>query len=254
MSLTKVERGFKFLSGVLGVPLAPLCTLSVQQNYSLVVTRFGKIDRVIEPGLRWLPPFWQGHNIFRGIQTQKFSNLNILDRVGTPLVVSCNMNFQIKNPVDYVINIKSTVDEEHNTIQYSDKVIFNLSENCIRQGVSKKIFISDTEPDIRKDIDNISQDIREDINKQVSQFGVEVLSLKITEANYAPEIMNQMLVKQQSMAYIEGRAELVKGSIGIIEDTVKNMPDLSRETKEKIIVNLLTTLTSQTATQPVIKM
>jgi regulator of protease activity HflC (stomatin/prohibitin superfamily) len=253
MKLTPVEMGLKTLSALISVPLLPFSLFSVKQNCSTVITRFGKVDRVCEPGLRWAPLFCRRYEIFQGVQTKKFSNMHILDRVGTPIVVSANMNYKIKVPTEYVVNIFSNIDEEKNQVEYHERVIVNMSENSIRKGISKRIFVSDNEPDIRKDIDNVSQTILQDMNVHLSQFGIEVFSVQITEANYAPEIMNQMLVKQQSLAYIEGRTELVKGSLGIIEDTVKDMPELSKETKEKIIVNLLTILTSQSAVQPVIK-
>lgn len=63
-----------------------------------------------------------------------------------------------------------------------------------------------------------------------------------------------MLMKQQAQAYIDARSNIVKGSIDIINDTVKMIPDLSNETKEKIITNLLTTLTSNSNAQPVIQL
>ena len=41
----------------------------------------------------------------------------------------------------------------------------------------------------------------------INDYGITIDSIKITEANYAPEIIQQMLMKQQAEAYAKKQAE-----------------------------------------------
>jgi len=239
MALTNVEKMLKIAGGI----ISPFNLFAVKQNSCKVLMRFGKIDRICQPGLRWAPAFCTYYNLFMGVSTHKFSNLHIIDKSGTPIVVTAIINYSISNPEKYVINAN-----------HSNDVVFNVTEGCIRDGCSTRQLVSDTEEDIRNNSDKVSDQITSQLNTKISMFGITVGSLKITEANYAPEIMQQMLMKQQAQAYIDARKNIVKGSIGIINDTVKMMPELSSETKERIVTNLLTTLTSNSNVQPVVQL
>jgi DNA-binding ferritin-like protein len=86
----------------------------------------------------------------------------------------------------------------------------------------------------------------------MEEFGYSIDELQLTEVNYAPEIMQQMLIKQQAKAYIDARKEIVSGAVDIVKDIKKQM-NLSSITSDKLTVNLLTVLSSDGVT-PVIKM
>lgn len=69
MALTLAERALKIVGTVLTAPVAPLCLMSVKQNWNAAVVRFGKVERVCEPGLRWVAPFANVRDVFVGTQT-----------------------------------------------------------------------------------------------------------------------------------------------------------------------------------------
>jgi hypothetical protein len=91
-----------------------------------------------------------------------------------------------------------------------------------------------------------------ELQQDASAFGVMVQRLIIIEARYSPEIAPQMLMKQQASAMVAARREVVAGAINIIHDSLTAFPSLSATTQERMINNLLITLTSHMSATPVI--
>lgn len=233
--LTPFENSLKYLCGAL---FAPLGIFSVRQNYRMVLSRFGKIDRVAEPGLRWAPPFRICRSVFMGAMTHTLKDLHILDENGTPIIVTAILQYRISDPVLFIVNSNSKID-----------ILERISQANIRSACSKLSY--DT---LRKDTQELTSQIRSSIESAITTYGVTIDTINIIEVNFAPEIAQQMLMKQQAKAYLEARKEIVDGAIGVAKDTIKRLPDLSKDAQEKIVCNLLTTLTSSSSPQPVVQL
>lgn len=255
-TLTRVEYALKCISGLF---TGPLGIFSVTKNNVLVIQRFGKVDRIVEPGLRWTP-FWgvECTNIFMGIRTYKFEKLPMIDVNGSPIICSAVMNYKVINPTDFIINLnhikdaKDIIKDTHDTkTNNATSVIYNMVEGVMRDSF-KKLPLNTGTVNIRNSTNTITNDIINQSKDKINMFGVTIDNFIVTDVNYAPEVMQQMLMKQQAMAVVDARQELVNGVIGIINNTVEQMPTLSKEVRDKVIVNLFTTLTSNTNAQPVI--
>ena len=59
--------------------------------------------------------------------------------------------------------------------------------------------------------------IRDEIQKRVSEAGLEILEARITYLAYAPEIAAVMLQRQQASAIIDARKMIVDGAVGMVE-------------------------------------
>lgn len=106
--------------------------------------------------------------------------------------------------------------------------------------------------DLRSSGHAVSNTMVAELQIDATVMGVTVQRLTITEARYAPEIAQQMLMKQQAQALVGARKEIAEGAVGIVHETVKQFPEMSREGKERTITNLLTTLTSHAPSVPAI--
>jgi regulator of protease activity HflC (stomatin/prohibitin superfamily) len=245
--MSKFTIGEKLLKSVFAcasVPFAPFYLRMIPQNHHGVIQRFGKIDRIVEPGLRWAPPggcVW--YNVFAGQQTHTFKDLQILDANGTPIVVSAILQFQIVKPDKFIVNANKNLD-----------VLERESQIAIRGVCNKYPFDSPTEQikNLRKNIEEVSLSLQSAIGGRIEDYGFKLEAFNIIQVNYAPEVMQQMLMKQQARAYIEARREIVDGAIGVAKETIDKFPDLSKSTQEQIVCNLLTTLTSGSSPQPVL--
>ena len=86
--------------------------------------------------------------------------------------------------------------------------------------------------------------IRDEIQKRVSEAGLEILEARITYLAYAPEIAAVMLQRQQASAIIDARKMIVDGAVGMVEMALdrlseKKVVELDEERKAAMVSNLL---------------
>lgn len=243
LRLTQFENFFKYATGIITAPIAPLYFFSVQDNTKSVLLRYGKIDRIINPGLRWAPPGGKIYDVFTGTRIYNFKDLRLLDSIGTPIIISANIEYKIIEPGLFVINANNKND-----------ILINAANIILRQvcGTLPYIAPNNIDKDLKKNMNTVTNNIGELLSKYLDNYGFYISSINIIELNYAPEIVQQMLIKQQTLAYMEARKEIVNCSINVVKDVVNNLPELSKNTQEKIISNLLTVLTSGNNIQQVL--
>ena len=243
--LNLVEKSLKVLGGLITFSLAPFFLQSIHAKNVTLIYRFGKFDRSVQPGLRWIPPFYEYHNVFTESVCTHHKDLNLLDKHGNPIIINSNVNYKITSPRTYV--------EMTDFNKKQDIVSSNIAV-AIRTALQKYPLISGTEDDISKGGQEFSDDLASAVQSKVSVFGIDIESVTITEAKYSPEISSQMLAKQQARAYVEARNLIVQGAMDTVKDVSEQLKNLSPEAKEKLTVNLLTILAGNSSAQPTIKM
>ena len=241
--LTPLENGIKI---ALSTVLFPLGFRSIKTNCEQVVYRFGKYDKTYTSGFQWMAPIGQYYDIFKGLTSIEFKDLNLLDNQGTPIIVNSIINTRIVDSRRYI--------ETTNYLK-NEGIINGKLQASLRTTLSNYPFISSAEGlDIRKGGQELSREISAEMNRVVDENGLFVESASVTEAQYSPEIAQQMLVKQQAQAYVDARAIVVRGAVETVREVVGEMPHLSPGMRDKITANLITILAGQNTAQPVIKM
>ena len=243
--LNLIEKSLKVFGGLAMAPLAPFCLESIPAKNVILIYRFGKFDRSVNPGLRWIAPFYTPYKVFTDLSCTHHKDLNLLDKHGNPIIINSNVNYKIASPRTYMEMTDFT------TRQYL--VDSNIAV-ALRNVLQKYPLISGTENDISKGGQSFSENLASAVQSKVSVFGITIESVTITEAKYSPEISSQMLAKQQARAYIEARNLIVQGAVDTVKDVSEQLKNLSPETKEKLTVNLLTVLAGNSNAQPTIKM
>ena len=105
--------------------------------------------------------------------------------------------------------------------------------------------------DIRSQTHELAAAMAADLQPDASVLGVTVLRLCIVEARYSPEIAQAMLAKQSAAAMVAARKEIVAGALGIIRDTMAEFPNLAEPARDRLVGNLLISLTSHAPATPV---
>ena len=110
---------------------------------------------------------------------------------------------------------------------------------------------------LRGSSDVVAERIREEIQKRVSEAGLEVIEARITYLAYAPEIAAVMLQRQQASAIIDARKMIVDGAVGMVEMALERLNSgdivtLDEERKAAMVSNLLVVLCGNHDAQPVI--
>lgn len=84
---------------------------------------------------------------------------------------------------------------------------------------------------------------------------IRVLSVKLNDLTYAPEISQTMLMRQQALALIDARKTIVEGAVAIVHDAVERLRaaglEVSPAQTEVLTSNLLVVLCSGEHAQPV---
>jgi regulator of protease activity HflC (stomatin/prohibitin superfamily) len=75
----------------------------------------------------------------------------------------------------------------------------------------------DHEPSLRSNTQEISDQLRTDIQDRLNKAGVEVIEARISHLAYAPEVAAAMLQRQQASAVVAARTKIVEGAVGMVQ-------------------------------------
>ena len=103
----------------------------------------------------------------------------------------------------------------------------------------------------------VAERIKEDIQKRVTDAGIEVIEARITYLAYAPEIAAVMLQRQQASAVVDARAMIVDGAVGMVKLALEKLSDdgivdLDEERKAAMVSNLMVVLCGSHDAQPIV--
>ncbi len=107
------------------------------------------------------------------------------------------------------------------------------------------------------DSEEISVTLRNELQNRLDVAGVHVIETRLTDLSYAPEIAEAMLRRQQASAVIAARTRIVEGAVGMVRLALTELEsggvvDLDKEQKATMVSNLLTVLSSDQPTSPIV--
>ena len=113
------------------------------------------------------------------------------------------------------------------------------------------------EGSLRGSSEVVAARIRDEIQKNVAEAGIEVVEARITYLAYAPEIAAVMLQRQQASAIIDARKMIVDGAVGMVEMALDRLSEnkvveLDDERKAATVSNLLVVLCGNRDAQPIV--
>ena len=86
--------------------------------------------------------------------------------------------------------------------------------------------------------------------------GAKIMGFELTDLQYAPEIAQGMLVRQQAQALLDARKVVVEGAVGIVTTAVNSLATngvkLSDKEQSRLVSNLLAVICSEAKVQPTI--
>ena len=140
---------------------------------------------------------------------------------------------------------------------YEDYVAIQ-SESALRNLASRHPYDSkDDEISLRGNTQDISEQLRQDIQEHLERAGVEVIEARISHLAYSAEIAAAMLQRQQAQAVVAARTKIVEGAVGMVQMALEhlkkdNIVELDDERRAAMVSNLLVVLCSDRHTQPVV--
>lgn len=253
--LTVLGGIFSLLRGSLG--MVPLITVGVllfsgfriiQPNTALVSTCFGRYSGVLaESGFFWIVPvIYQTQKVSLRTNNYTTPTLKVNDASGTPIEISAAVVYRISNPAAAVLDVENV----HSFIQVQ-------SESALRTLASHYPYTAQEGESLSRHSEHILHEFREMVQERVELAGIEIDEARFTHLAYAPEIAQVMLRKQQAEAVIAARHTLVRGAIGMVGGTLReleqrNIVKMSDSEKAKLATNMMTVLLSEENAAPVL--
>lgn len=224
----------------------------VQPNTALVLILFGRYKGTItEPGWYWTA------NPFTKLESRKLSQRvhnfttqvsKINDAEGNPIEIAAVVVWRVVDTARAVFDVDD----------YEDYVVVQ-SETAIRH-LGTQYPYDDFQGDrvsLRADPDVVADSLHEELQKRLTDAGIEVVETRLTHLAYATEIAEAMLRRQQAAAVVAARRTIVAGAVGMVEDAlellaVNQVVELDNERKAQMVSNLLVVLTSEQQTTPIV--
>ncbi|PRP83791.1 hypothetical protein PROFUN_08989 [Planoprotostelium fungivorum] len=256
--LHDIQAGTSPLAVCLGVvccPLTVFCSwFTVPVREEAVLLSYGKYTGTItDPGCHFANCF--GREIIK-ISTRKQSielpNTKIVDRNGSPLIISGIVVFQF-------INSKRAALDIQNALSF----VRDQSQAVMKQIVSEYPYECHEDVDtdykgacLKTEAAEIGEKLVQRLQSKVNIAGAKVISFQFNELSYAPEIAQGMLKKQQAMATVGARRTIVEGAVEIAHGAIVKLEGkgirLEPAEQTRLVTNLLTVICSENDVQPTV--
>ena len=272
--------------GIVGIFL--LCGLKVlKPEEALVLTLFGDyIGTLKGEGFYWVNPFCtsvnpaagtvlsqsgdvqkmpvvqasreqDGKKISLKIMTLNNSRQKINDCLGNPVEIGIAVIWRVTDTAKAVFNVDNY--KEYLSLQCDSALRnvvrvypYDVAPNVDTTGDG----IAD-EGSLRGSSEVVAKRIQDEIQKNVTEAGIEIIEARITYLAYAPEIAAVMLQRQQASAIIDARKMIVDGAVGMVEMALERLNEnkvveLDDERKAAMVSNLLVVLCGNRDAQPIV--
>ena len=274
-----------------------LCGLRVlKPQEALVLTLFGDyIGTLKGQGFYWVNPFCTAVNPAAGTRLSQSGDVNngentqfkagssgstqtaglTSKKISLKMMTLNNSRQKINdclgNPVEIGIEVIWRVTDTAKAVFHVDNYKEYLSLQCdsaLRNVV--RVYPYDVSPNVDTTGDGVADEgslrgssevvakrIQDEIQKNVTEAGIEIIEARITYLAYAPEIAAVMLQRQQASAIIDARKMIVDGAVGMVEMALERLNEnkvveLDDERKAAMISNLLVVLCGNRDAQPIV--
>ena len=222
----------------------------VNPREEMVVLRFGKyVGTIRHEGIRWTHPV--GRSLKR-IPTRDLTlhieTATVVERNGNPILISAVVVYRVEDTRRAALD----VDNFNRFIEdQAGAVIKRVSSQFPYESHDK------SEPCLKSESDEVSKAYKIALQEAVDPAGIRVLSVRLNDLTYAPEIAQAMLMRQQAQAMIDARKMIVEGAVTIVQEAVSRLLtanlEITPHQREILISNLLVVLCSGEHAQPVLQ-
>lgn len=246
--------------------------LAVQPNDARVLLLFGDYRGTVNrSGFYWVNPFYSKKKISLRVRNFETGATNVAERKNEAGVVlqhksrspgrPSKVNDRDGNPIEMsavvVWRVVNTAEAMFEVDDFEDFVAVQ-SESALRNLATRHPYDSeDGEMSLRSATEEISDQLKKDIQDRLEKAGVEVIEARISHLAYASEIAAVMLQRQQAHAVVAARKKIVEGAVGMVQDALEYLSrekivELDDERRAAMVSNLLVVLCSDRAAQPVV--
>lgn len=216
----------------------------------IVVLRFGKyITTLRTQGIRWIHPVGRSlRRISTRDTTLDISTTTVVERNGNPIQISAVVVYRAEDSYRAALEV-----ENYRTFieDQASAVVKRVSSTFPYESALG------SEPCLKAESDEVTDAYVRELQLAVDPAGVKILSVRINDLTYAPEIAQAMLMRQQALALIDARKTIVEGAVEIVKDAIQQLDhagfQLGPTERDDLVANLLVVLCSGERPQPVLQ-
>ena len=205
----------------------------------LIIFRLGKYKRTIGPGIVYvLPVFEKSRKVDLRIVTADIPRQEVITRDNIPVLANTVVYFKVERPSDAIIKIENYA---YAVRQYTQAALRDVVGNMELDSVLTER-------------DRIATDIRELVDQETNEWGIDIKSIKIQEIELPAEMKRAMA--KQAEAEREKRAAIIasEGELASAKNlaeaakimtsepgalqlrTLQTIRDISQDPSEKIVI------------------
>jgi len=235
-----------FWAALFSLGLSPFLTSAfiLKPKEEIIIQFWGKLHKVYKtPGVHWYNTF--GRTLIRistKTQTLDIKKTTVVDANGNPIIVSGIVTFVIVDSIKAafgVTNVGNFMERQATA---------TMKKVCSRYPYESKDGVS-----LHTEADQVSKEMVDALQQKAATCGIKVLSYELADLQYAPEIAQGMLVRQQAQALLDARKVVVEGAVSIVTDAAHKLGQsgitLSREEEARMVSNMLTVICSDAKVQ-----
>ncbi len=246
--------------------------LAVQPNDARVLLLFGQYQGTVrESGFFWVNPFFSKKKVslrIRNFETGSIGTPDLKNAQGQVIQAKtrslgkpAKVNDRDGNPIEIsAVVVWKVVDTAEAMFEVEDYENFVevQSEAALRSMATRHPYdCKDENISLRGNTEEISTQLRADIQERLDKAGVETIEARISYLAYAPEIAAAMLQRQQAQAVVAARTQIVEGAVGMVEMALQHLErdkivEMDSQGRSNLVSNLLVVLCSDRHTQPVV--
>ena len=205
----------------------------------LIIFRLGKYKRTIGPGIVYILPILEkSKKVDLRIVTADIPRQEVITRDNIPVLANTVVYFKVERPSDAIIKIENFA---YAVRQYTQAALRDVVGNMELDGVLTER-------------DKIAADIREIVDQETNEWGIDIKSIKIQEIELPAEMKRAMA--KQAEAEREKRAAIIasEGELASAKNlaeaanmmasqpgalqlrTLQTIRDISQDPSEKIVI------------------
>lgn len=221
----------------------------IDPNQASVPNFFGNYAGTLrEPGFFWVNPFNNKHPISLRAHNLNTPTLKVNDRAGNPVDVAAVIVWRVFDTARAVFDVEDF--RAYVTMQ---------SESAVRQVASARWYDGDEhgKDSLRSELEAVARLLVESIQAHCALAGLEILEARISYLAYAPEIAGAMLRRQQAVAVVAARTQIVEGAVGMVRLAIQRLEQegvvkLADSDRVRLVSNLMTVLVGDNGAQPML--
>jgi len=191
---------------------------TVQPSSAYILTMFGEYKGTVKDnGLFWVNPFYTKKEISMKYHNLDGQVLKVNDKNGNPIEIAIVVVYQVDDTYRAVFDVDSY-----------DYFVRVQSEAAVRTLAGMYPYDTFEESDnelmtLRGGREEVRKVLEHQLQERFNRAGIKVIEARISHLNYAKEIAETMLKRQQAQAVVAARKQIVNGAVGMVEMALERL-------------------------------